>query len=200
MGFSQGNSVIRGYIQKYNDPPVATFLSVHGTVMGTSSFPQCNPDGSKLCTDLAELLGDLAYNELVQNILFQANYFRDPQLESSSAYLRTSQIAAWNNATRTAPSVWRSNFAKTKKFAMIKALKDTMIFPNEGEWWGQFAPGSFNKVQAMKDTPDYLNNTFGLRTADEAGKLSFETTAGNHLQFTEEQLMGWVDKYFSKSF
>eukprot|EP00656_Telonema_subtile_P055973 TRINITY_DN8836_c0_g1_i3.p1 TRINITY_DN8836_c0_g1~~TRINITY_DN8836_c0_g1_i3.p1 ORF type:complete len:179 (+),score=50.81 TRINITY_DN8836_c0_g1_i3:101-637(+) len=36
IGFSQGNSVIRGYIQKYNDPPVSTFLSVHGTVVGLS--------------------------------------------------------------------------------------------------------------------------------------------------------------------
>merc|ERR1712078_147681 len=45
VGFSQGNSVIRGYIQKYNDPPVNTFLSVHGTVVGVASFPKCNPSG-----------------------------------------------------------------------------------------------------------------------------------------------------------
>ena len=36
IGFSQGNSLCRGYIQKYNNPPVITFLSVHGTVSGVS--------------------------------------------------------------------------------------------------------------------------------------------------------------------
>merc|ERR1719247_1550059 len=51
VGFSQGNSIIRGYIQKYNDPPVSTFLSVHGTVVGVASFPKCNPSGllGKIC-------------------------------------------------------------------------------------------------------------------------------------------------------
>ena len=79
IGFSQGNSLCRGYIHKYNDPPVRNFLSVHGTVMGVSGFPQCNPDGKLLgpiCRPVAGVLGDLAYNKLVQGILFQADYFR----------------------------------------------------------------------------------------------------------------------------
>lgn len=37
-GFSQGNSLCRGYIQKYNNPPVITFLSVHGTVSGVAGL------------------------------------------------------------------------------------------------------------------------------------------------------------------
>merc|ERR1719321_1537730 len=78
IGFSQGNSIIRGYIQKYNDPPVSTFLSVHGTVMGVASFPKCNPSGllgpvCKLISDC--LVGPIAYTKFVQNMLFQANYF-----------------------------------------------------------------------------------------------------------------------------
>ena len=34
------------YIQRYNDPPVVTWLSVHGTVSGVAGFPNCNPDGA----------------------------------------------------------------------------------------------------------------------------------------------------------
>ena len=30
---------------------------------------------------------------------------------------------------------------------------------------------------------------------DEAGKIMFDSTPGNHLQFTEQQLFGWLDKY-----
>jgi len=45
VGFSQGNMLCRGYIHKYNDPPVSTWLSVHGTVMGVAGFPHCDPDG-----------------------------------------------------------------------------------------------------------------------------------------------------------
>merc|ERR1712216_254817 len=80
IGFSQGNSLIRGYIQKYNDPPVNSFISVHGTVMGVAAFPGCFENGKPLgliCKALAETLGDLAYNSLVQGILFQPGYYRD---------------------------------------------------------------------------------------------------------------------------
>ena len=73
VGFSQGNSLCRGYIQKYNDPPVRNFLSVHGTVSGVAGFPDCNPAGllGPVCREIARLVGDLAYTSLTQALLFQ---------------------------------------------------------------------------------------------------------------------------------
>ena len=38
--------------------------------------------------------------------------------------------------------------------------------------------------------------SFGLKTVDEAGKLHFNTTEGNHLQFSKEQLAWWVKHQF----
>ena len=68
VGFSQGNSLCRGYIQKYNDPPVRNFLSVHGTVSGVAGFPDCNPAGllGPVCKTLERLVGDMAYTSLTQ--------------------------------------------------------------------------------------------------------------------------------------
>merc|ERR1712060_379642 len=60
IGFSQGNSLIRGYIHKYNDPPVNSFISVHGTVMGVAAFPNCFQQEKPLgmiCKAFAEVLG-----------------------------------------------------------------------------------------------------------------------------------------------
>ena len=45
IGLSQGNNVIRGYIAKYNDPPVRTFLSICGCNAGVAAWPQCSPAG-----------------------------------------------------------------------------------------------------------------------------------------------------------
>merc|ERR1711907_286113 len=97
IGFSQGNSLCRGYIQKYNDPPVSTFLSIHGTVSGVAGFPNCNPEGllGPVCKELSHLLGDLAYTKLAQNALFQADYFRDPMRVGTDAFKKNSQIAQW---------------------------------------------------------------------------------------------------------
>jgi len=197
VGFSQGNSVIRGYIQKYNDPPVSTFLSVHGTVVGVASFPKCNPSGllGPVCKLISEfLVGPIAYTEFVQNKLFQADYFRDPKSLGAS-YKKHSQIAQWNNEGETVDPKIKENFGKVKRFAMIKAEKDSMVYPNDGEWWGAFDTDGKTRL-AMNQTEWYKQDLFGLKTADEAGKIFFDSTTGDHLQFTKEELLGWVDKYF----
>merc|ERR1719414_680285 len=41
IGFSQGNTVIRGYIHRYNSPPVKSFVSMHGVIMGVAAIPRC---------------------------------------------------------------------------------------------------------------------------------------------------------------
>ena len=99
IGLSQGNNIIRGYIAKYNDPPVRTFLSICGCNAGVAAWPQCSPAGKLIgpvCRALAEVLGDLAYLKIVQDVLFQANYYRDPLRLKDDAYLSNSRLAHWN--------------------------------------------------------------------------------------------------------
>mmetsp|Transcript_11590 Transcript_11590/g.31021 ORF Transcript_11590/g.31021 Transcript_11590/m.31021 type:complete len:362 (+) Transcript_11590:72-1157(+) len=200
IGFSQGNSLIRGYIQKYNDPPVNAFVSVHGTVMGVAAYPNCFEQGRPLgllCKALAEVLGDLAYLPAIQDVLFPADYYRAATKVGTESYFKNSQLSHWNNEDPTsANATFKSNFAKTKRFAMVKAAEDNMVYPNEGEWWGAMEDGEYGKALTMKETRLYQEDSFGLKTADEAGKIFFESTSGEHLEFTDEQLYGWVQKYF----
>ena len=184
VGFSQGNSLCRGYIQKYNDPPVANFLSVHGTVSGVAGFPQCDPAGllGPVCKPLERLCGDVAYNSLTQSLLFQVNYFRDPYRVNTSEYKAHSELAQWNNEGASFNSTFRDNFIKVRRFIMIKAEADSMVYPNEGEHWGHFADGSLSKVLTMRETEWYKQDLFGLQTVDKAGKVLFNHTSGNHLQ------------------
>ena len=136
MGFSQGNSLIRGYIHKYNNPKVNNVLHVHGTVSGVSGIPQCNPASNSLCKGLSQLAGSLCYNGLVQGILFQANYFRDPRKINETDYQEHSQLAAWNNEIAGKENAtYKENFVAVNKYVMVKAMQDTMVFPNEGEHW-----------------------------------------------------------------
>jgi len=48
----------------------------------------------------------------------------------------------------------------------------------------------------MNETKWYQDDLFGLKTVDEAGKIVFNHTEGEHLQFSEEQLVWWIDNYF----
>ena len=46
------------------------------------------------------------------------------------------------------------------------------------------------------ETDWYTKDLFGLKTADEAGKIHFESFKGQHIQFTETELYAWLEKYF----
>jgi palmitoyl-protein thioesterase len=197
IGLSQGNNICRGYIQRYNDPPVSTHLSIHGPITGVASLPSCDPSSAQaggLCKDLADVLGKFAYNQKIQDLLFQADYFRDVNYVNSSQYQQYSQMAAWNNEGLSVDATIKDNFAKTQKFAMIRAMGDTVVYPNIGEWWGAYDE-DFTTILTMTETSWYKEDLFGLKTADLAGKILFNSTVGNHLDFTTEELYGWLDLY-----
>jgi len=200
FGLSQGNNLIRGYIQKYNDPPVNTFMSINGINAGVGAFPSCSPQAKHIggiCQLLTEVLGDFAYNTFVQKHLFQANYFRDPSKTDGDRYKKYSQLAQWENEGDDVDPTRNENFAKTNKFIWVLGTEDTVVWPREGEQWGAMDPADpFNTLLAWNETKWYTEDTFGLRTADEAGKHNFESFEGDHLQFTNDELMGWLEKYF----
>mmetsp|Transcript_66011 Transcript_66011/g.157836 ORF Transcript_66011/g.157836 Transcript_66011/m.157836 type:complete len:380 (-) Transcript_66011:71-1210(-) len=197
IGISQGTLLSRAYIQRFNDPPVHTFLSIHGIVTGISGVPKCFHQGQPLglaCRALAEVLGDVAYAPEVQACYFPANDLRDPLRTQSEAYLRHSQLADLNNE-RFARESYVKNFAKVKQFVMIKALGDSVVYPNEASWWGEFSDGSYTDLKSMRDTKLYQQDLFGLRSADAAGKIQFNVTNGDHVEFSDAEYYGWLERY-----
>lgn len=218
MGFSQGNNVIRGYIAKYNQPPVHTFISVNGVNAGIGAVPYCRPktavaEGEPnivtdehdvsipgMCDLLMEQASRAAYTKYAQQHSFQANYWRDPRPVALDRYKRLGQLAEWNNeGVDGVNQTLRDNWAKTSKFVWIMANQDRMVWPKEGEHWG--APDSnsddpFQTIKPMNETEWYQKDLFGLKTAQEAGKNVFESFDGDHLQFTREDFERWVTTYF----
>ncbi len=203
VGFSQGNNLIRGYIARYNNPPVKTFLSINGVNAGVGAVPYCmTPQSSyrkssKICNALMEVASHRAYSTFAQQHSFQANYWRDPRKSQRENYRTYSQLAQLNNEGMAVNWTLNDNFAKTNRFVWVMAKNDRMVWPKEGEHWGAPNPNNpFNDILPMNQTQWYRDDLFGLRTADEAGKNFFESFVGDHLEFTLEDFEGWIKKYF----
>lgn len=64
------------------------------------------------------------------------------------------------------------------------------------EWFGAYQDGSFESIWDFHDTPWYKNDLFGLKTLDEQKKVFFNTTDGNHLDFSTDYLLDLVGLYF----
>jgi len=219
IGFSQGNNVLRGYIAKYNDPPVHTFISLNGVNAGISAVPYCIPSTmigdmntsrtekvshsrprlhNKICDALMEVTSHKAYSEFSQTHSFQANYWRDPRPVEKLDYQTYSQLAELGNEGLNHNQALNENFAKTQKFVWVLATKDSIVWPKEGEQWGAPNPEAedpFLDVLPMKDTRWYKKDLFGLKTADEAGKFYYEEFEGDHLRFEFTDFDEWIRKY-----
>ena len=219
VGLSQGNNVIRGYIAKYNDPPVHTFLSINGVNAGEGAVPHCIPKQNHdndqqtastdkntattesslggFCNLLLEQASSAAYTSYAQHHSFQANYWRDPRPSAWSRYQKYAQLAVWNNeASSTINTTLNDNWAKTERFVWIMANQDTIVFPKEGEHWEAPDPDDpFRTLLSRFNTTWYTNDLFGLRTAEEAGKNVYLAFDGDHLQFGWDQYNDWVTTY-----
>jgi len=194
IGYSQGNLIIRGYIERYNNPPVFNFISMHGPMSGVGSFPHCSVD-SYICRAFAELLGDLAYKPFFQEHLTQANYFRDPK-KIAEYKAGVKFLADVNNELPSTNATYSSNWQSLKSVCLVKALADTMVIPNDSEWFGFFKDGTFNEIWGFSDAPWYTGDYFGLKSLNEANKVFFNTTDGDHLKFSTDYLLDLVGIYF----
>jgi Palmitoyl protein thioesterase. len=213
IGFSQGNNIIRGYIARYNDPPVHTSISINGVNAGISAVPYCIPsyhrwdelvkDGllhNKICDALMEVASHKAYTEFSQRHSFQANYWRDPRPVEKTNYQMYSQLAKLGNEGLDWDRTLNENFAKTQKFVWVLATQDTIVWPKEGEQWGAPNPNAtdpFVDILPMKETEWYQRDLFGLKSADEEGKFFYEEFDGAHLRFSLSDFDSWIRKYIA---
>jgi palmitoyl-protein thioesterase len=197
VGLSQGNLIIRGYVEMYNDPPVRRFISIHGPLAGTGSLPQCDPDSfaAPLCRKATDLVGEAAYLPAVQRHIAQSNYLKDPTMLLKYKRYNAFLPVINNEVPHARSREFKARFASLDRLVLVKAEGDTMIFPQASEWFGFFKDGSFDTVLAMNETEAYLEDSFGLKTLDSQGKIRFATTKGNHLRFSLQELYALLDKH-----
>jgi len=194
IGYSQGNLIIRGYIERYNNPAVQNWISMHGPLMGVAGLPECNMT-NLICQKIDSLLYKAAYTTFIQEHLTQANYLRDP-LHLNEYYAKDKFLADINNEDGTINSDYVTNLTSLEKMVLIKASADSMVWPNDSEWYGYYQDGSQTAKWNTTETPWYEDNRFGLQTMMNNNQVDFDTTEGDHLQFSTDYLLGLVDEYF----
>jgi hypothetical protein len=112
-GVWQGNLIIRGYVQRYNDPPVQSFISMHGPMMGKDTHYHHHPTyhvwapcahsrpllvcvcvlgvaglpgcnvSRAVCDEVDKLAAKGAYNDFVQQHLAQVHDNHTPYKQAS---------------------------------------------------------------------------------------------------------------------
>jgi len=184
IGFSQGGQFLRGYVEKYNSPPVRNLISIGGQHQGVFGFPDCNPENFEFCETIRELL-DLAYEPQIQNMSVQAQYWQDPTREELYANASIF-LADINNQKAQQNQLYKQNLESLKTFVLVLFENDTVVIPRESEWFGFYTTGQDVEITSLQDSQLYQEDWIGMKTLDENGQLVFLSTEGNHLDFTDD--------------
>lgn len=196
IGLSQGGLLAR-YIAEECDMPgkVRNIVTLGGPHMGVAAVPHCFEGVA--CDVVNMVAKKLVYSSLVQNWLVPAGYFRD--VNDMATYEKDSVfLPALNNEHST------SDYAQLRdeKFSSINAglfgmfTEDTMIYPKETAWFQGL--DKHGKVQPLEESDFYKNDNIGLKTLNEAKKLTFDKIEGDHLQFTTQYIKETIIPFLMK--
>lgn len=184
VGFSQGGQFLRGFVERFNQPPVWSLITMGGQHQGVFGLPDCPGPNRTLCEVARRLLDLGAYLPLVQNTSVQAQYWQDPF--NHEKYVSCDHFLPDINNDGSFNATYKDNLLSLKNFAMVKFYNDTVVQPVESEWFGFYAPGQDQVVLPLEQTDLYIQDWLGLQELENSGRLQKLGCYGNHLQFSDD--------------
>lgn len=198
VGLSQGNVIGRGVIQWCEDgPPVNNMVSLGGPHAGTASVPYC---GSNFFCTLADWMMELGiYSTYVQNHLGPAGYVKIPT-DLKAYYKGCKFLPRLNNELEDSRNTtYTERFTSLNQLVLIMFAEDNVLIPRETAWFGYYPAGSTNTVLSYNETDLYIDDWIGLKTLDEAGKVTWVSFPRGHLHINETEMSNYIVPYLIDS-
>lgn len=183
IGISQGTLLGRYIIEACQmNGRVMRYVSIGGPQMGVAKVPRCN-DGL-WCDVINGLASTSVYWSFVQNSIAPAGYFKD--VTDYDDYCESTFLADLNNEKKTKNQNYKARFSSLEYVVLVKFAADTVIIPKETAWF-QFWNAQ-EQVLYLNQQDFYNYDFIGLRYLVESNKVNFVTFAGEHTQFTYEEI------------
>ena len=115
-----------------------------------------------------------------------AGYHRDHN--NFESYLEHSAFLPYlnNEKYHAKTNMNKQRFESLNHLLMVKFMYDPIIYPMESAFFGEI--NSDGKEVPMEQTTIYQQNTFGLRTLNESGRIDRQVIDGVHLMFRNEHI------------
>ena len=199
VGISQGGQLFRGYVERFNDPPVKRLITIGSQHYGISSFPGCVQNSAidqedslnwrlrkPKCSWWKRLLMSnprLIYSNIVQRSIMPAQYYRDPN--HLDLYLRHNTfLADINNEMPIKNPQYKNNLLSLEILALYKFEEETMVFPPGSSWFAHIEPDG--SIVELRSSQLYQQDWLGLKQLDELGALLLLTIPGRHMNITRD--------------
>lgn len=185
VGYSQGGLITRGYVQRYNDPPVYNYITWSGPHGGQFGVPYVN-------IEILDYIVDVAWdNPLVQESITFAEYWRDPyHLEEYAA--KSTFLADLNNVNAI-NQTYNNNLLSLNSFTLLYSTEDKVIHPKESGWFQGWQADSHTVVQPLNQSAVFT--ALPLQMMLEQGRLHLFETSCKHEDYPTDKCKHWYDLY-----
>jgi palmitoyl-protein thioesterase len=178
IGVSQGAILMRGYLERCNQPKVKNFISWVSPQMGVYGVPNWG-SWEYLNVTLDDIADCCIYDEWAQDVFSFAGYWRDP-FALAEYVQRKIFLSDINNEREEKNPIYKQRILDLESFVMSYSTIDEVLIPRETGWFGAFANNSVASVVPLDEQPMYKYDWIGLRTLHETGRLHRFTTSCVH--------------------
>ena len=123
---------------------------------------------------------------VIQNTIGPSGYVKDHT--KLDEYIEKATFLPYLNNEKDHPraNMNKKKFEQLNSLYMVRFLRDPIIFPMESAWFGETTQNG--TVIKMEDTKIFKENTFGLKTLFDQGRLFKGEIDGVHLEISNENI------------
>uniref|UniRef100_A0A6B2LC86 Palmitoyl-protein thioesterase 1 n=1 Tax=Arcella intermedia TaxID=1963864 RepID=A0A6B2LC86_9EUKA len=188
VGYSQGSLITRGYIERYNDPPVHNYITWSGPHAGTFGIPVVE------WTWLFKDIWDMLYDAEVQQSVTFAQYWRDPY--DLPVYLEVSlYLADLNNERPAKNETYKQNIISLNNMVLLYTTVDDTVLPGRSGWFETYAPNDDSKIVPLEESALFVEDWIGLKVLNTTNRLHRFSCSCKHNQYPDEICHPTFDLY-----
>jgi len=178
IGVSQGAILMRGYLERCNQPKIKNFIAWVSPQMGVYGVPNYG-SWKYLNVTLDDIADCCIYDDWAQELFSFAGYWRDPYALAEYVQ-RKIFLSDINNEREVKNPLYKQRVLSLESFVMSYSTVDAVLIPRETGWFGSFANNSVSAIVPLEEQPMYKYDWIGLRTLHETGRLHRFTTSCIH--------------------
>lgn len=187
IAHSHAGLVVRYYIERYNNPPVHTYISYGTPQQGVFGMPGTLDDHFEWLNVLEERAHQILYSWSFQQYVPFAGYWHDT-LHYDDYIKKAVFLPCLNNEIdHEYAAFFKANLCRLSNMVLIMSQYEQTIEPAISCHFGFYKKGSKSEIEQIQDTELYQRDTIGLRTLHEHGKLHLRYAQCPHYSFPEDE-------------
>lgn len=187
IAHSQGGLVARYYLQKYNNPPMRSYISWGSPHQGVFGMPSRLDNRFKWLDAMQEVAHHIFYSKFFQKCISFAGYWRDT-LHYEKYLAKATLLPYLNNEIEHADTaLFKQNICALHHMVLVMTTYEDTVEPSISCHFGFYQKGSKTIIEELFDTELYKEDKLGLKTLHESGRLHLKIAHCKHARFPKDE-------------